>query len=244
MASIRDKLKSIYDNFTGNFFVPPNELYDKNDNAIVSCNDLKSMSQRSEVYYASFENIPFIIKKVNNDNEYACSKKLEGIITVPNVYYYHEFTDTKVIFYEYIHGLTLDEWILSEKYTINDFRKILKSILDVLFKIYEHYPYFKHNDLNTNNIILVNEKPILIDFDETSFDDKSKQELHDLYRLFYFITKHDGIDKNVLDFIYSIFPPTKYFKPSMYTCGKGYLPFKKDEMLPSWVQLYEHPFFS
>jgi tRNA A-37 threonylcarbamoyl transferase component Bud32 len=244
MVNIRDKLKSTYYNFIGNFFIPPNELYDKNGNVVVSCSDLKSMSQKSEVYYVSFENIPFIIKKVNNDNEYTSSKKLKGIITVPNVYYYHEFTDTKVIFYEYIHGLTLHEWILSEKYTIHDFRKILKSIMDVLFKIYEHYPYFKHNDLNTNNIILVNEKPILLDFDETSFDDNSKQELHDMYRLFYFIIKYGEVDKNVSDFIYSIFPPTKYFKASMYTWGKGYLHIKKDEMLPSLAQLYEHPFFS
>lgn len=244
MVNVRVKLKSIYDNFTGNFFVPPNELYDKDGNAIVSCNDLKSMSRRSEVYYVSFENTPIIIKKVNNDNEYTSRKKLEGIITVPSVYYYHEFADTKVIFYEYIHGMTLHEWILSEKYNINDFRKILKSILDVLFKIYKHYPHFKHNDMNTNNIILINEKPVLIDFDTCSFDDNSKQELHDLYRLFYFMIKYAEVDEDVSYFIYDIFPPDKYFKPSMYTHGRGYLPINKDKMLPSFSQLYEHPFFS
>jgi hypothetical protein len=69
-------------------------------------------------------------------------------------------------------------------------------------------------------------------------------ELHDMYRLFYFIIKYGEVDKNVSDFIYSIFPPTKYFKASIYTWGKGYLHIKKDEMLPSLAQLYEHPFFS
>ena len=244
MESIGDKLKSIYYNYTGIFFIPFIPPIAQDDYPILLSNELARISRTSEVYCVLFENTPIVIKKANTNNEYTCYKKLEGIITLPNVYYYHEFADTKVIFCEYVRGLTLHEWILSEKYNIHDFRKILKSIFDVLFKIYEHYPHFKHNDMHAKNIILTNKKPILIDFDESSFDDNSKQELHDLYRLFYFMIKYSEVDEDVSDFIYDIFPPDKYFKPSMYTEGRGYLPINKDKMLPSWSQVYEHPFFS
>ena len=199
----------------------------------------KSMSRRNVVciaYHDEDEKLPFVIKKTNSQ-EYIFLEKLKDIIQVPKLYYHNEDT----FCCEYIHGITLFDWLNSDDYTLNKFRNILFNIIKTLIKIQKTYKFFRHGDLYTVNIILLDMDPVFIDFEMSSFHDKTIHELYDLYCLFYFLRDKDEV---LNDFIYHIFPPDKYFTQLKYmTSKKFFLSDIKHENLPTLKEVLAHPFF-
>ena len=206
----------------------------------------KSMSRRNVVciaYHDEDEKLPFVIKKTNSQ-EYIFLEKLKDIIQVPKLYYHNEDT----FCCEYIHGITLFDWINSDDYTLNKFRDILFNIINSLIEIRKRYKYFKHGDLRSKNVILLDTNPVFIDFEMSSFNDETSHELYDLYRLFYTsIHLLRNKEEIIVDFMYDVFTPDKYFKPSMYSCrkyGKYFLSKDiKHENLPTLKEVLAHPFF-
>lgn len=102
-------------------------------------------------YYMS-TNITRGLPKLNNDNQY-----LNDILRNFNKIKLY----SNVTIYEWIEGIDFLNYLNINRLNIN----IIKEIITVLLTLSKYIPGFRHNDLHFLNIIMRDNKPIIIDFD-------------------------------------------------------------------------------
>jgi serine/threonine protein kinase len=108
-----------------------------------------------------------VVMKVTNEPtakmEYRIAEKLRGM-GVPRMYHYKKCGLVDILYFEYIKGETLQEW-LKKGQTADAYRSLISQLIKNLKRIHEKYPKFRHHDLHWNNIlVLEGNKPIMIDF--------------------------------------------------------------------------------
>ena len=95
--------------------------------------------------------------------EYRIAEKLKGM-GVPRMYHFKKCGPDDVLYFEYVKGQTLQEWMKSPR-SLDQYRSLISQLIRNLKRIHEKYPTFRHHDLHWNNIlVLEGNKPIMIDF--------------------------------------------------------------------------------
>jgi hypothetical protein len=85
--------------------------------------------------------------------EYRIAQKLGGM-GVPRMYHFKSCGNKDILYFEYIKGQSLEDWIKSQPSAIA-YRKVISQVIGNLKKIHEKYPKFRHHDLHWNNIMVM-----------------------------------------------------------------------------------------
>ena len=109
---------------------------------------------------------------INHEDKYH-KKEVVGICQ-DNIHYDHTVSDRKPnvhLIQERIKGKSLGDMLSDGKLTLSQFKKIIRTILDVMV-VLETSPYkLYHNDLHSNNILVSQTlEPYIIDFGFSSFE--------------------------------------------------------------------------
>jgi len=188
--------------------------------------------------------------------EYRIAEKLKGM-GVPRMYHFKSCNNEDVLYFEYIEGEALSNWL--KKYqSSDDYRVLISRLIGNLKKIHQKYPKFRHHDLHWNNILVLKDnKPIIIDFgmamiegirnpNVTEGDFKNAgiySGSHYMYDAHYILNIIRGFTKNrlVRKFIEDLFPK-KYLKNESNVVLQSRLRPVKHEGLPTYDDILKHPF--
>jgi len=98
--------------------------------------------------------------------EYRIAEKLKGMGT-PRMYHFKSCRLADVLYFEYIDGKSLQEW-LKTKPSEAAVKKVIGQLIQNLANIHKKYPKFRHHDLHSNNLLILKKKdgfkPVIIDF--------------------------------------------------------------------------------
>lgn len=97
--------------------------------------------------------------------EYKILSKLQGLPGVPYVYSIGGSpgnSSKAYLYYEYIDGETLKDWMRRRTRTRQEYRQVLLQIFTILGTILEKFPSFRHGDLHAENIMVVTKKNQII----------------------------------------------------------------------------------
>ena len=98
--------------------------------------------------------------------EYRIAEKLKGMGT-PRMYHFKTCRYADVLYFEYIDGKSLREW-LKTKPSEAAVKKVIGQLIQNLANIHKKYPKFRHHDLHANNLLILKTKggfkPVIIDF--------------------------------------------------------------------------------
>lgn len=98
--------------------------------------------------------------------EYRIAEKLKGMGT-PRMYHFKSCRTDDILYFEYIDGKSLQEW-LKTKPSEAAVKKVIGQLIQNLANIHKKYPKFRHHDLHSNNLLILKTKggfkPIIIDF--------------------------------------------------------------------------------
>lgn len=98
--------------------------------------------------------------------EYRIAEKLKGMGT-PRMYHFKSCRFADVLYFEYIDGKSLQEWIKT-KPSEASVKKVIGQLIQNLANIHKKYPKFRHHDLHSNNLLVLKTKggfkPVIIDF--------------------------------------------------------------------------------
>ena len=188
--------------------------------------------------------------------EYRIAEKLRGM-GVPRMYHFKSCNDTDILYFEYIKGETLQEW-MKRGQTAGAYRSLISQLIKNLKKIHEKYPKFRHHDLHWNNIlVLEGNKPIIIDFGLSTIDGVRNPDVvsgefknngiyvgsHHMYDVHYILNiiyKYTNVTK-VKNFIRDLFP-AKYLSSINPWIQFGRLRPGFSYGLPTYDDILEHPF--
>jgi serine/threonine protein kinase len=188
--------------------------------------------------------------------EYRIADKLRGM-GVPRMYHFKSCNDTDILYFEYIKGETLQEW-MKRGQTAGAYRSLISQLIKNLKKIHEKYPKFRHHDLHWNNIlVLEGNKPIIIDFGLSTIDGVRNPDVvsgefknngiyvgsHHMYDVHYILNiiyKYTNVIK-VRNFIRDLFP-AKYLNSTNPWIKLGRLRPGFSYGLPTYDDILEHPF--
>ena len=188
--------------------------------------------------------------------EYRIADKLMGM-GVPRMYHFKSCNDTDILYFEYIKGETLQEW-MKRGQTAGAYRSLISQLIKNLKKIHEKYPKFRHHDLHWNNIlVLEGNKPIIIDFGLSTIDGVRNPDVvsgefkndgiyvgsHHMYDVHYILNiiyKYTNVTK-VRNFIRDLFP-AKYLNSTNPWIKLGRLRPGFSHGLPTYDDILEHPF--
>ena len=188
--------------------------------------------------------------------EYRIADKLRGM-GVPRMYHFKSCNDTDILYFEYIKGETLQEW-MKRGQTAGAYRSLISQLIKNLKKIHEKYPKFRHHDLHWNNIlVLEGNKPIIIDFGLSTIDGVRNPDVvsgefknngiyvgsHHMYDVHYILNiiyKYTNVTK-VKNFIRDLFP-AKYLNSTNPWIKLGRLRPGFSYGLPTYDDILEHPF--
>ena len=188
--------------------------------------------------------------------EYRIADKLRGM-GVPRMYHFKSCNDTDILYFEYIKGETLQEW-MKRGQTAGAYRSLISQLIKNLKKIHEKYPKFRHHDLHWNNIlVLEGNKPIIIDFGLSTIDGVRNPDVvsgefknngiyvgsHHMYDVHYILNiiyKYTNVTK-VKNFIRDLFP-AKYLNSTNPWIKLGRLRPGFSHGLPTYDDILEHPF--
>jgi len=81
-----------------------------------------------------------------------------------NVYGFEKCNTEEFMYSEYLDGQPFDKWIVNDKPNAVSVKTTLKKLLNILKILHKSDPSFRHNDLHTGNVMVVNGEPRLIDF--------------------------------------------------------------------------------
>ena len=189
--------------------------------------------------------------------EYRIAEKLRGM-GVPRMYHFKSCNDTDILYFEYIKGETLQQW-MKRGQTARAYRSLISQLIKNLKKIHEKYPKFRHHDLHWNNIlVLEGNKPMIIDFglsmidgvrnpDVASGEFKSdgiyvgSHHMYDVHYILNIIYRHTKLSK-VKNFIRDVFP-VKYLNSTNPWIKLGRLRAGFSHDLPTYDEILEHSFF-
>ena len=188
--------------------------------------------------------------------EYRIADKLRGM-GVPRMYHFKSCNDTDILYFEYIKGETLQEW-MKRGQTAGAYRSLISQLIKNLKKIHEKYPKFRHHDLHWNNIlVLEGNKPIIIDFGLSTIDGVRNPDvvsgefknngiyvgshhMYDVHFILNIIYKYTNVTK-VKNFIRDLFP-AKYLNSTNPWIKLGRLRPGFSYGLPRYDDILEHPF--
>jgi len=204
-----------------------------------------------------------VVMKVTNEPtakmEYRIAEKLRGM-GVPRMYHYKKCGLVDILYFEYIKGETLQEW-LKKGQTVDAYRSLISQLIKNLKRIHEKYPKFRHHDLHWNNIlVLEGNKPIMIDFGMATIEgvrnpnvvsEEFKNEggiypgTHYMFDAHYFLNIILGYTEltKVQQFVKDLFP-AKYLgigTTNPYLIS-GRLKPGFSHGLPTYDQILKHPF--
>ena len=243
----------------------PNELF--SNKGLIKIEKGKNLRKLGEgqygaVFYGCLDDVcrTQIAVKVTSEPsarmEYRIAEKLKGM-GVPRMYHFKSCNDEDVLYFEYIEGEALSNWL--KKYqSSDDYRVLISRLIGNLKKIHQKYPKFRHHDLHWNNILVLKDnKPIIIDFGMamiegirnpivTEGDFKNAgiySGSHYMYDAHYILNIIRGFTKNrlVRKFIEDLFPK-KYLKNKSDVVLDSRLRPMKHEGLPTYEDILNHPF--
>ena len=188
--------------------------------------------------------------------EYRIAQKLRGM-GVPRMYHFKSCGDKDILYFEYIKGESLEDWIKSQPSSIA-YKKVISQVIGNLKKIHEKYPKFRHHDLHWNNIMVMEGNvPVMIDFGLATIEgvknpvyDKQfannvgiSTKSHYMYDAHYFLNILYNYSKSlpVKQFIRDLFP-APYLTRQSPEVKSFRLRLKKHENLPTYDDILKHPF--
>ena len=188
--------------------------------------------------------------------EYRIAQKLGGM-GVPRMYHFKSCGNKDILYFEYIKGQSLEDWIKSQPSAIA-YRKVISQVIGNLKKIHEKYPKFRHHDLHWNNIMVMEGNvPVMIDFGLATIEgvknpvyDKQfannvgiSTKSHYMYDAHYFLNIVYNYSKSlpVKQFIRDLFP-ARYLTRESSDVKSFRLRLKKHEDLPTYDDILKHPF--
>jgi predicted Ser/Thr protein kinase len=242
----------------------PKELFSNKGLKIEKGKNLRKLGegQYGAVFYGCLDDLcrTEIAVKVTSEPsarmEYRIAEKLKGM-GVPRMYHFKSCNNEDVLYFEYIEGEALSNWL--KKYqSSDDYRVLISRLIGNLKKIHQKYPKFRHHDLHWNNILVLKDnKPIIIDFGMamiegirnpivTEGDFKNAgiySGSHYMYDAHYILNIIHSFTKNrlVRKFIEDLFPK-KYLKNKSDVVLDGRLRPVKHEGLPTYDDILKHPF--
>ena len=188
--------------------------------------------------------------------EYRIAEKLKGM-GVPRMYHFKNCGTVDVLYFEYVKGETLQQW-MKKPQSPEAYRSLISQLVKNLKRIHEKYPKFRHHDLHWNNIlVLEGNKPIMIDFglstiegirnpDVTSDEYKNdgiytgSHYMYDVQYILNIIYNYSNLTK-VKQFIKDVFPD-KYLGSTNPYIKSGRLRPGFRHGLPTYDQILNHPF--
>jgi len=202
-----------------------------------------------------------IAMKVTNEPtarmEYRIAEKLKGM-GVPRMYHYKKCGLVDLLYFEYIKGETLQEW-MKKGQTPDAYRSLISQLIKNLKRIHERYPKFRHHDLHWNNIIVLEgNKPIMIDFGMATIEgirnptidggdfesDGISPKSHYMYDAHYFLNIIYNYVKlpKVKQFVRDLFLERYLSLKSNPWIKNGRLRLGFSHGLPTYDQILKHPF--
>jgi tRNA A-37 threonylcarbamoyl transferase component Bud32 len=142
-----------------------------------------------------------------------------------NVYGLEKCNTKDIMYSEFLDGQSFDKWLVKDKPNAASMKTVLKKLIYILKTLHENEPSFRHNDLHTGNVMIVNGEPRLIDFGLSAINDIPNPEIngadllteygifrgnHQMYDVHFFLNslfsnirrlKPTGGHKSVLEFI-------------------------------------------
>jgi serine/threonine protein kinase len=188
--------------------------------------------------------------------EFRIAEKLKGM-GVPRMYHFKNCGTVDVLYFEYVKGETLQQW-MKKPQSPGSYRSLISQLIRNLKRIHEKYPKFRHHDLHWNNIlVLEGNKPIIIDFglstiegirnpDVASGEYKNdgiyvgSHHMYDVQYIFNIIYNYTKLTK-VKQFIKDLFPD-KYLGSTNPYIKSGRLRPGFRHGLPTYEQILNHPF--
>ena len=188
--------------------------------------------------------------------EFRIAEKLKGM-GVPRMYHFKNCGTVDVLYFEYVKGETLQQW-MKKPQSPEAYRSLISQLVKNLKRIHEKYPKFRHHDLHWNNIlVLEGNKPIMIDFglstiegirnpDVTSDEYKNdgiytgSHYMYDVQYILNIIYNYSNLTK-VKQFIKDVFPD-KYLGSTNPYIKSGRLRPGFRHGLPTYEQILNHPF--
>src|SRR5210317_377839 len=188
--------------------------------------------------------------------EYRIAEKLKGM-GVPRMYHFKNCGTVDVLYFEYVKGETLQQW-LKKPQSPEAYRSLFSQLIKNLKRIREKYPKFRHHDLHWNNIlVLEGNKPIMIDFGMSTIEgirnpnvtsDYYKNDgiytgshyMYDVHYILNIVYSHTKLTK-VKQFIKDLFPE-KYLGSTNPYIVSGRLRPGFTHGLPTYDQILNHPF--
>ena len=125
-------------------------------------------------------------------HEYKMGRRLTPLGGVVKPFYYKKCDDTEVMYTEYANNGNLYDYLKNNKSKLLSihYRTIVTQVIYTLYKIYNKYPTFRHNDLHLKNILInTNLKPSRL---KTYKVGNTTLKVHDI-----------GLDTLITDFGYS-----------------------------------------
>jgi|TARA_B100001094_G_scaffold269768_1_gene274158 serine/threonine protein kinase len=188
--------------------------------------------------------------------EFRIAEKLKGM-GVPRVYHFKNCGPNDVLYFEYVKGETLQQW-MKKPQTDEAYRSLISQLVRNLKRIHEKYPKFRHHDLHWNNIIVTEgNKPTIIDFglstiegirnpNVTSGDYKNNgiyTRSHYMYDAHYIlnIIRRATNKRQVKKFVRDLFP-NKYLVKKSNVVNLGRLRVVEHTGLPTYNDILKHSF--
>jgi serine/threonine protein kinase len=120
-------------------------------------------------FIAKMDGIFYFIKIIYTDtifgDEFIIYNKLKEY-NHPNIikyYSYHEYEKYTIIIYEYLNGVSLTKYLEENELTEEKTKEMFIKIVNVIG--FMHSLNIIHNDIKTDNIMVVDNEPIIVDFD-------------------------------------------------------------------------------
>jgi len=242
---------------------PKQQLFSNKGLKIEKGKNLRKIGQGvyGAVFYGCLEDkckTKVVIKVTDDDEaerEYQIGQKLKGM-GVPRMYHFKNCGNLDFLYFEYIKGETLQQW-MKKPQTDAAYRSLISQLIRNLKKIHEKYPKFRHHDLHWNNIIVTEgNKPIIIDFGLATMEGIKNPEYtprlrnnagiyegsHYMYDVHYILTiiYNNADSDKVLDFIEDLFA-SDYFVNSRVVQSYRLRDTNHSE-LPTYDEILNHPF--
>jgi serine/threonine protein kinase len=188
--------------------------------------------------------------------EYRIAEKLKGM-GVPRMYHFKDCGSVDVLYFEYVKGETLQQW-MKKPQSPEDYRSLISQLVKNLKRIHEKYPKFRHHDLHWNNIlVLEGNKPIIIDFGLSTIEGirnpnvaggeykndgiyVGSHYMYDVHYVMNIIYTYTKLTK-VKQFIKDLFPEKYLGITNPYITYRRLRPVKHED-LPTYDQILNHPF--
>ena len=188
--------------------------------------------------------------------EYRIAEKLRGM-GVPRMYHFKSCDRDDVLYFEYIEGEPLEEW-MKRGQSPEAYRRVISQLITNLKRIHEKYPKFRHHDLHWNNIlVLKGNKPIMIDFGMSTIEGIRNPNVtsgefkksgiysgsHQMYDAHYILNIIYNYTKSVpvRHFMEDLFSRQYLLRSSLVTKDFRLRPIKHIG-LPTYDQILKHPF--